>query len=393
MKKILTLIICSALICLPLKFSFADKKSEKLTKHEENSIKNIVEEFISSDFRYNGGDNNFNTIESKEFKEYLKARNDLKDYNNEKQNYKPFNDKFTFNYDSISKKDNKAIVEVFVKDQFSYYLNNEKTDNAISSDSYIVYLTKIDGLWKVSSATIKTDVDLIDNKFDVNKELNSDNTTFYKSSSKNEKNENLDKMLASINQIKSDLDNNNDRIDNPQTFSDLGGDISNKKRDLIYKYAYTYREGRRNPNYLSFKNRDCANYASQALKYAGGRTGSSHVMDGKSRTWSLTPDSFHVMGTYGDAWAQAHYLRGFIVRNEGGSKGPGGHAIAYGSTLKKGDLTFIYNGKWFHTYIVVKPGPNFSIASHTADKWMVPINIAAPERDYKRSYIHLTSLN
>lgn len=207
MRKCLSLIIVifiTLISIILLKFIFDNKEPSN------SSIKNTLEKFIETDFRYNGGDNNFSTLESKEFKEYLKARNDLKNYDNEIQNYKYFNDQFIFDYNKILKEGDKAVVEVFVKDKFSYYLNDERTDDASASDLYIIYLTKIDGLWKVSSATIKTDVDLIDNKFDVNKELNSDSKTFLKEKNKNtKKSENLNKMLESIKRIRENLNKNN----------------------------------------------------------------------------------------------------------------------------------------------------------------------------------------
>lgn len=400
MKKILFLGMAIFIAVSSFNISFANETCDQITKSDEKSIKDVVETFVKTDFRYNGGDNNFNTIESDQFKQYLKARNDLKDFNNQKQDYEPFNDTFTFDYENISKNSDNVIVKVNVRDEFSYYLEGELTDDASTSDTYVIYLTSINDLWKVSSATIDTDVDLIDNVFDVNKELNSENLTTVKSVNTNLNNTNLNKMLNYIIQLKERLnhdidDNTKVSTKNIPRSANKSASISNEKRNLIYKYAYIYREGNRNPNYLSF-DADCANYASQALRYAGGQTGSSYVMDGEKRTWSLTPDSFHVKKTYGDAWAQANYLRGFIVRNEGGSKGPGGHAISYGSSLEKGDLTFLYhNGwkRWFHTYIVVGPGSNFKIASHTANKWMIPIDTAAPHAMYDRSYVHLTSLN
>lgn len=48
---------------------------------------------------------------------------------------------------------------------------------------------------------------------------------------------------------------------------------------------------------------------------------------------------------------------------------------------------------WFHTYIVVDLGPNFKIANHTVNRWMININTAAPEAQYPRNYVHITTLN
>ncbi len=411
MKKILILVLSTFLTLSSFEITSANEVSKKNTTPDELSIKSTVETFIKEDFRQTGGNNKFNYIVSDQFKEYLKARNDLKNFHAKIQNFEPFNENFTFDYDSISENKNKAIVNVNVTEEFSYYFAKERIDGASATDLYIIYLTKVNDSWKIDSATIKADTDLIDDVFDVNKELYSDNLNPSKVT-----NQNLNKMLSYINDLKDKLKNNikkdpNNSANNDVSVANSADDVDNSKisgihkrsissgitdrqRNLIYNYAYKYRLSNRNRLYLNFS-ANCANYASQALHEAGGRMGGSHVMDGKKRTWSIKPDSAHLEATYGDAWAQAHYLRGFIVRNEGGL-GPGGHAIQYGSTLKKGDLTFIYSNnskRWFHTYIVVKPGPNFKIACHTKDRWMFPINVAAPESRYPRSYVHLTSLN
>ncbi|SFE76826.1 Putative amidase domain-containing protein [Peptostreptococcus sp. D1] len=63
--------------------------------------------------------------------------------------------------------------------------------------------------------------------------------------------------------------------------------VTDNQRNIIRDYAKEY-AFKRNPNYLSFEN-DCANFASQALRKAGGRADKNHKIwiDNKYRTWSL----------------------------------------------------------------------------------------------------------
>ncbi|MBY1999468.1 amidase domain-containing protein, partial [Clostridioides difficile] len=336
--------------------------TDDITEKEKESIKNTVETFVKEDYNFNGGKNNFSTLGSNDFKEYLKARNDFKQANNDYQDYKPIDSKYTFDFEKIEKDSDNVKVDVYVSETFSYDLEGKRENDASAGNEYDIYLTKIGDSWKIMSATIDVSVDPIDCFFDVNQEFG------YAQKNKidaNTRKNNLKKMLDKIEELKSNISS-----EPPVSLEDVDqnlkedsapklGAITSSQRQAIYDYAYAYRESRRNPNYLSFK-ADCANYASQALRKAGARADKSHSIkiDGKNRTWSLEPDSIHIQPTYGDAWAQAHYLRAFIVRNENGYRGPGGHAIEYGSTLQLGDLTFIHNGTWFHTYIVVGPGSN-----------------------------------
>lgn len=210
--------------------------------------------------------------------------------------------------------------------------------------------------------------------------------------------QNINEIENRFEDIKLNVNNkNNSEYVQPQLRSSYEN-ISYNQRNTIKNYAREY-AFKRNPNYLSFDN-DCANFASQALRKAGARADHNHkiYIDGRNRTWSLKPDAPHLSSTYGDAWAQSHYLVAFILRNEGGSRGPGGHKIKYGSRLDLGDLCFLHNGSsWFHTYIVVRPGSNFGVAAHTKDRYNVPINEAGKipntSRDYKRAYVHLATLN
>lgn len=371
---------------------YANNTSIDIDK-EKDSIKKVVEQFVKDDYNFSGGKNDFSTVGSEELKKYLLARNEVKKVNYKRTNHKPIALKYDFQYKNFEQSGEFVRVDVYVTETSTYSDNGGITKDALAGDDYVLYLAKQNGSWKIMSATINVEVDPVDNEFNVNEELGYEG----KKINRRKINSNLQEMLNKLDDLKKEYSKpleEEPNIDDYSNARETKSGISYSQRKQIYDYAYTYRDHRRNPNYLSFP-ADCANYASQALRKAGARADNNHsiVIDGRKRTWSLKPDAFHIQPTYGDAWAQAHYLRAFIVRNENGYRGPGGHAIAYGSKLELGDLTFIYNGKWFHTYIVVQPGPNFKIASHTGNRWMHNINDVAPEKDYKRSYIHLTSLN
>ena len=429
-------------LILIFNFNGSGRISTAETEDDSNqisSMKSVIEKFIEDDYNFNGGKNDFSTVGNEDLKKYLIARNDFKRFNNKENNsdYTPFNEKYNFDYKKISDIDNNTKkVSVYVDETFDFTMVRDgKKDfvkDAGSGSDYVIYITNVgENNWKVMSATRDIDTDPIDADFNVNEILGYEKKKRTKRSEpinveiaiehitqeKNQLAEDLKKDLnpeVEKNLPKNIKENMNDDLKNdlnkdfqsslndPDIVEAYPGQKKNRSkrsapinRRAIYDYAYKYRGTRRNPDYLSFK-ADCANYASQSLRYAGGTEnhGNRIYIDGKYRTWSMTPDSFHLQKTYGDAWAQAHYLRAFITRNQNGVTGPGGHAIKYGSTLELGDLTFIHNkDRWFHTYIVVGPGPNFYIASHTGNHWWVPIDTAAKHGTYKRSYIHLTSLN
>jgi hypothetical protein len=369
---------------------------ENLNANDENSIKDVVEAFVKEDYNFNGGKNELTTVGTEEFKQYLIARNEVKKTNNDRIGYNVFDQRYDFDYKNLEKQDDVVKINLYVHEIFSYDDSSGRTEDAEVGNNYVIYLSKVDGYWKVMSATIDVEVDPVDNEFNVNKELGYEGN---KSNNRSTTDNNLKLMLNKLDNLKALYseplkEDSNEEVKEVNNVQRLGA-ITNSQRQQIYDYAYAYRMERRNPNYLSFPS-DCANYASQALRKAGARADNNHsiYIDGKNRTWSLTPDSWHINPTYGDAWAQAHYLRAFLVRNENGYRGPGGYTITYGSQLQLGDITFIHNGStWFHTYIVVAPGPNFKIASHTGNRWMVNINTAAPEAQYPRSYVHITTLN
>lgn len=296
----------------------------------------------------NGGRNVFSQVDSKDMRKYLTARNSYKASNNAKDSYKVIENskKYEFKYGKIKPVDDFVVVSLNVKETRDYSIAKYKNKNVNNIENVISDI-------KEKESTLK------DGGFDV-----------YRNGVVGESYEVSPLLLT-------------------RRISDEG-----INRGAIYYYASLY-WNRRNPNYLKFNN-NCTNFASQALRYAGGRADSRHKIniDNKDRTWSLEADSFHLSDTYGDAWAQAHYLAAFMQRNIDGPRGPGGYTIKQGSNLYKGDLTFLYSdkdSKWFHTYIVVVPGSNFKIAANTKDRWMVPINECSG--NHKRAYMHISSLN
>ncbi|WP_304086328.1 amidase domain-containing protein [Peptostreptococcus stomatis] len=415
-----------------------DISSKQISEKDVNSLKKVLEEFIRVDYSYLKGENDFSTVGNEMFKRYLLARNSLKKINSDVYNTGSFYKevKHDFNYKKIEKLEDFVKVDVEVGEQdikptvVSYAGITRVTYGGATND-YTIYMKKIHDEWKVMSGTIHVEVDSVDDEFDVNKELGFEcnDKEINKVSTRSDSNlvednsANLDKMLNRLEELKSQKINNdgnkasvNTRIHDVDTYSTLrsSGNISQWHRWGIYEYLEKYNakspnsRSSRNDEYYDFTDYggDCANYASQSLRAVGARDNPNNkiVMDGKARTWSLEWDG-HIHSPfkprYGDAWGTAHYLRGFIVRNQDGVSGPGGYAIQYGSKLELGDLCFLKRknkngqpyGDWFHTYEVVSPGSNFCISSHSSDRWMEHINDSAPEDKYARSYIHLTTLN
>ena len=145
--------------------------TDDITEKEKESIKNTVETFVKEDYNFNGGKNNFSTLGSNDFKEYLKARNDFKQANNDYQDYKPIDSKYTFDFEKIEKDSDNVKVDVYVSETFSYDLEGKRENDASAGNEYDIYLTKIGDSWKIMSATIKVEEDPVDSYFDVNKEL------------------------------------------------------------------------------------------------------------------------------------------------------------------------------------------------------------------------------
>ncbi|MBY1673614.1 hypothetical protein AB4E40_19090, partial [Clostridioides difficile] len=167
--------------------------------NNKNSIKKVVEIFIKEDYNFNGGKNNFSTVGSDDFKEYLKARNDLKQVNNDNQTYKVINTKYTFDFKNITKNGNIVNVNLYVSETFSYNLEDKIENDASAGNEYDIYLTKGGDSWKIMSATIKVEEDPVDFYFDVNKELGYSNDKELKGINVKQ---NLKKMLDKMDYIK-----------------------------------------------------------------------------------------------------------------------------------------------------------------------------------------------
>ncbi|WP_270942585.1 hypothetical protein [Romboutsia lituseburensis] len=166
---------------------------------EKESIKEVLETFIKDDYNYNGGKNDFSTVGNENLKKYLIARNAVK-YTNHKSSYKKvLSQKFEFDYKDFSKWRDCVKVNVYMDENYSF--EDEDTGqinkDAGAGNDYIVYLSKVDGEWKVMSATIDVDVDPVDDVFDVNKELG-----YGWKKTRERVDEDLNKMLDKLNDLK-----------------------------------------------------------------------------------------------------------------------------------------------------------------------------------------------
>ncbi|WP_343102123.1 hypothetical protein [Romboutsia sp. MSSM.1001216sp_RTP31141st1_G3_RTP31141_220114] len=165
---------------------------------ERNSIKKVLETFIKTDFNYNGGKNDFSTVGNENLKKYLLARNTVKATNHKRNYKKVISQKFKFDYKNFVRYRNCVKVNFYMLEEYLFEDEDTgKINEAGAGNDYVVYLSKINGKWKVMSATIDVNVDAVDDEFDVNKELGYEEK-------KNQKNveENLNKMLDRLNYLK-----------------------------------------------------------------------------------------------------------------------------------------------------------------------------------------------
>ncbi|GAA0239884.1 hypothetical protein [Metaclostridioides mangenotii] len=202
MLKRIILIFSLIVFIIGLVYIVNDISKKYLSANDKNSIKDVVEVFVKEDYNFNGGKNTFSTVASDEFKQYLKARNDLKKTNNDINGYKPFEGKFEFDFKSITKYKDTVKVNVYVSENFSYDSKGEIVNDAGAGNDYVIYLSKLDDSWKIMSATIDANVDPVDSYFNVNKELGYEKN---KGQKNNDINENLKKMLKKIYEIKINL--------------------------------------------------------------------------------------------------------------------------------------------------------------------------------------------
>ncbi|WP_343102101.1 hypothetical protein [Romboutsia sp. MSSM.1001216sp_RTP31141st1_G3_RTP31141_220114] len=167
---------------------------------ERSSIKEVLETFIKDDYNYNGGKNDFSTVGDENLKKYLLARNAVKATNHKRNHKKVLSQNFNFDYKSFVRYRDCVKVNVYMYETYSFKDENTgQLNEAEAGNNYTVYLSKINGVWKVMSATIDldSDADAVDEEFDVNKELGYEGN-------KNQKNIdiNLNKMLKRLNDLK-----------------------------------------------------------------------------------------------------------------------------------------------------------------------------------------------
>ncbi|MDB8791539.1 hypothetical protein PN398_12465 [Romboutsia sp. 1001216sp1] len=168
------------------------------TIFEKDSIKEVLETFIKDDYNYSGGKNDFSTVGNENFKKYLIARNTAKSTNYKRNYTKVLSQNFEFDYKVFVRSGDCVKVNVYMLENCSY--EDEDTGeiyDAGAGNDYVVYLSKINGKWKVMSATIKVDADAVDDEFDVNKELGYEGKETHESVDKN-----LNKMLNRLNYLK-----------------------------------------------------------------------------------------------------------------------------------------------------------------------------------------------
>ncbi|WP_343102122.1 hypothetical protein [Romboutsia sp. MSSM.1001216sp_RTP31141st1_G3_RTP31141_220114] len=165
---------------------------------ERSAIKEVLETFIKDDYNFNGGKNNFSTVGNENLKKYLIARNSIKSIINKTNNEKILSQNFKFDYKDFVRSGDCVKVNVYMGENYS--CENKNTGeiyDAGAGNDYIVYLSKVNGKWKVMSATIKINADSVDDKFDVNEELGYERKKNQKSVT-----ENLNKMLNKLDNLK-----------------------------------------------------------------------------------------------------------------------------------------------------------------------------------------------
>lgn len=180
-----------------------------ISQEDERKIRETSESFIKTDFSSLRGSNDFSTLGNDNFKEYLRARNDIKrayaelirsDSQTEKLDYK-------FKFIEISRVGKYVKVDLDTSEigldpmEVSYAGKKVSTKSGRTNHS-IIYLAKIGDQYKVMSARMDTEADLIDDEFNANKELGFENG-FADNDSLTSKN--LKKMLKAMEERKGRL--------------------------------------------------------------------------------------------------------------------------------------------------------------------------------------------
>lgn len=218
-SKVLTIFLLSFLFIISISISWKIEGNNPLSNDNKAQIKEVIEKFIEKDYNFNGGSNDFDEIGNNLLKEYLIARNSLKEENNKSDEYIHYDNQYEFDYINFEIIKNLIKVDVDVLESFKYDIPSRKNDEAMIKNRYEIFLDKIDGEYKVVSANIDIEIDPVDGEFNVNKELGFlDEDTqhnMYKSMIKNDKYElysspyykNLEKMKKRIEYIKSCIQN------------------------------------------------------------------------------------------------------------------------------------------------------------------------------------------
>lgn len=153
-----------------------------ISQEDGIKIRETSKNFIKTDFSSLRGGNDFSTLGNDKFKEYLRARNDIKrvyaelirsDSQTEKLDYK-------FKFIEISRVGKYVKVDLDTSEigldpmEVSYAGKKVSTKSGRTNHS-IIYLAKIGDQYKVMSARMDTEADLIDDEFNANKELGFEN--------------------------------------------------------------------------------------------------------------------------------------------------------------------------------------------------------------------------
>ena len=180
-----------------------------ISQEDGIKIRETSKNFIKTDFSSLRGGNDFSTLGNDKFKEYLRARNDIKrayaelirsDSQTEKLDYK-------FKFIEISRVGKYVKVDLDTSEigldpiEVSYAGKKVSTKSGRTNHS-IIYLAKIGDQYKVMSARMDTEADLIDDEFNANKELGFENG-FADNDSLTSKN--LKKMLKAMEERKGRL--------------------------------------------------------------------------------------------------------------------------------------------------------------------------------------------
>lgn len=173
-KIILSLLV----VLMTVSTFFYSYSNTHISQEDEIKIRETSKNFIKMDFSSLRGSNDFSTLGNDKFKEYLRARNDIKrayaelirsDSQTEKLDYK-------FKFIEISRVGKYVKVDLDTSEigldpiEVSYAGKKVSTKSG-RTDHSIIYLAKIEDQYKVMSARMDTEADLIDDEFNANKEL------------------------------------------------------------------------------------------------------------------------------------------------------------------------------------------------------------------------------